>query len=155
MAAKCWDLGYVLGKLPLTQLFVVAALFILSFVFSFRGVILTFFMRKVFGNVKTVLLFSGATLLSAFLLKFLLGYFAVRFMVGTDTSIFKGRDVKILGKREEDSKIYLAYTFDGYSVFEAVLKKDGDSFKILDSKRFVKRLEDGKFKRNKVKRDEK
>ncbi len=142
-AVRCWDFSAVSSKVSLFPIFIVAALFVLSFIFSWRGFFLVAFLRRVMESSKLLILFVVSIVIFGFVLRFSLTYGALRFMAGADRTILTGRKVRIIAEEDRGDVVAVRYVLGNTAVYEALLKKDGDSFKILQSKRFVGRYKNG------------
>ncbi|WP_297445658.1 hypothetical protein [Desulfurobacterium sp.] len=142
-AVRCWDFSAASSKVSLVPIFLVAALFIFSFIFSRRGFFLVAFLRRVMESGKLLFLFIISVVVFSFILRFSLVYGALRFMVGADSSILGNRKVKIVAEEDRGDTVVVRYVLGRDALYEAVLKKDDDSFKILKSKRFIRRYKDG------------
>lgn len=138
-------MGAILEKIHFSNLTVIAALTVLAFTFSFRGIVITFIMEKVLGSFKTLLVLAVSVIFIAFVLRFIFAFIVGRFLVSFDASIFSN-SVRIVEEKVYDDRVVLRYLVNNASIFEAVLKRKGDSFKIVKTGKFVGRVKDGKFK---------
>ena len=138
-AAKCWDISYIAQKVSLSPLLVIAALFLIAFFFSGRGFLFLYFIRRVISDGKLLLLSAlGIAIIAVFLrISFVLG--ALYFMIETDRNILLRETLKVLSEENRGNYVAVKYTLDGYTIYEAILKKEDNTFKIVDSKRFVGR----------------
>ncbi|WP_457568409.1 hypothetical protein [Desulfurobacterium sp.] len=141
-AVSCWDSSAVSSKFSLFPVLIVGALFVISFVLSWRGVFLVAFLKRILDNGKLFLIFFLSVLIFAAALRFSLVYGTLRFMATSDRAVLT-RGVKIISEEDRGDVVAVRYVVGGSGVYEAVLKKDGDSFKILQSKRFVGRYRGG------------
>jgi hypothetical protein len=137
-AISCWDTSVVSSKLPNFLLFIIATVFAFSFVFSWRGIFIIFLLKKILDDVKLWLIFLLSILVFTIILRFLFIYSVLGFLVSSDKAVFS-RGVKIISEKERGNVIIVKYIVGKHGVYEALLKKDGDSFKILQSKHFIRR----------------
>ncbi|SNR73493.1 hypothetical protein SAMN06265340_104119 [Desulfurobacterium atlanticum] len=144
-AVRCWDMGTILDKIPFSNIAVVAALIVLAFSFSFRGIVATFVLEKVLGSFKTLLIFAVFVFFTAFILRFVFAFIAGRFLVTFDASTLSN-NVRVVEEKVYDDKVVVRYLINNASMFEAVLKRKGDSFKIMKTGKFVGRVKNGEFK---------